>query len=113
MPHINLRLTEVKRGQSPPETLFFMLLHQTRASRRFLSTLTEFDLTGTLMGPKNPNFDSTIRMGYDQLHYEDYQITFPTTIHGSKSELKRLRYPKNRAKHVSTLSKTITFDSTV
>ena len=32
-----------------------MFLHQTRATRRFLSTLTKFDLSLTLEGPKTPN----------------------------------------------------------
>ena len=35
------------------------------------------------------------------------------TIHGSKSELKRLRYPENHKKHVSTLPEIITFDPTI
>ena len=35
------------------------------------------------------------------------------TIHGSKSELKQLRYPENRTGCVSSLPKTIAFDSTV
>ena len=34
-------------------------------------------------------------MGWDQRHCEDYQILIPTTIHGSKSELERLRYHEN------------------
>jgi len=52
-------------------------------------------------------------MGWDQFHCEDYEISFLTTIHGSKSELKQLRYPENRATHVSTLLEAIYFDSTV
>ena len=34
-------------------------------------------------------------------------------VHGSKSELKRMRYPDNRAKCISTLLESITFDSTI
>jgi len=34
-------------------------------------------------------------------------------IHGSKLELKRLRYFENHAKHVSSLLEAITFDPTV
>jgi len=52
-------------------------------------------------------------MGWDQRHCEDDQIPFSTTTHGSKSELKRLRYPENRKKGVSTLPEAITFDLTV
>ena len=55
----------------------------------------------------------TKRTGWDQIHYKYYQILFPTTIHVSKSELKRLRYPKNRIKCVSTIPETITFDPTI
>ena len=52
-------------------------------------------------------------MSWDKYHCKDYQIPFPTTIHGSKSELKRLRYPENCTKHVSMLPEVITFDPTV
>ena len=37
-----------------------------------------------------------IRTGQNQCHCEDYQILIPKTIHGSKSELERLRHHKNR-----------------
>ena len=65
------------------------------------------------MGPKNPNFDPAIRTGLNQFHCEDYQILIPMTIHGSKSELKQLRYPKNCKKCINTLLKAINFDQTV
>ena len=47
------------------------------------------------MGPRNPNFDPAIKMGWNQRHFEDYQILSPTTIHKSKMELERSRF-KNR-----------------
>ena len=47
------------------------------------------------MGPRNPNFDPAIKMGWNQRHFEDYQILSPTTIHKSKLELERPRF-KNR-----------------
>ena len=47
------------------------------------------------MGPRNPNFDPSIRTGWDQCHCGDYQIINSTTIHGSKSELERSRYHEN------------------
>lgn len=40
--------------------IFVLLLNQTRATLRFLSTLTKFDLTLTLNGTRNPNFDHGI-----------------------------------------------------
>ena len=80
--------------------IFFMLLHQNRAIWRFLSTLTKFGPMLTPKGTRNPNFDPTIRTGWDQCHCKDYQIPFPRTIHGSKSELKWLRYPENH-QHIS------------
>ena len=48
-------------------------------------------------------------MGWDQRYCKNYQIPFPMTIHGSKLELKQLRYPENCAKRVKMLPKTITF----
>ena len=76
-----------------------MVLYQTRAPRRFLATLTKFDLELTPSRLKNPNFDSAIRMswtGWNQCHCEYYQIFNPTTIHGSKSELERPIYHENQ-----------------
>jgi len=35
------------------------------------------------------------------------------TIHGSKSELKQLRYHENWAERISTLPEAITFDMTI
>ena len=65
------------------------------------------------MGPKNPNFDLTIKTGLYHRHCGDYQNPFPMTIHESKSELKQLRYIENYAKRVNTLLEAITFDSIV
>ena len=48
MPLVNLGLTE---GQNPHKTTFFMVLYQTRAPRRFLATLTKFDLELTPSRP--------------------------------------------------------------
>ena len=87
-----------------------MLPHQTRVTWRFLSTLTKFDLTLTPKGTKNPNFNMSIRTSWDLCHRKYYQIPFLTTIHGSKSELKRLKYRENRVKCISTLPEAITFD---
>ena len=50
-----------------------MVLQQTQASCRFLTSLTKFE----------------------QVWLEDYQILIPTTIHGLKLELERPRYHKN------------------
>ena len=85
----------VKRGQNPHKTTFFMVLHQTRASRRFLTTLTKFDPKSILSGPKNPNFDPTIRTGWNQCYCKDYQILIPTIVHGLKLELEWPRYHEN------------------
>ena len=90
-----------------------MFLHHTRATRRFLSTLTEFDPELTLEDPRNPKFYLSIRIGWGQHHCKYYQIPFPITTHGSKLELKWLRYPENRARNVILLPKVITFYPTV
>ena len=87
--------------------------HKTRAPWRFLANLTKFDLESISNGSKNPDFDPDAGMGWNQCHYEDYPILVPTTIHGSKLELKRLRYWENYEKHISTLLTIITFDPTV
>ena len=88
-------------------------IYQTRDTQRFLTTLTKFDPTLILRGTRNHNLDSTIKTSWDQCYCKNYQIPFPTTIHGSKLELKQLRYPENRAKLICMLLETITFDSTV
>ena len=86
-----------------------MFLHQTQDYRRFLSSLTKFDLRLTLKSDRKLNFDPTIRMGWNQCHCEDSWIPFPMTTHGLKLELKRLRYLKNHTWRVSSLHTTITF----
>ena len=60
MPLVNLELTE---GQNPHKIIPFIAFHQTRASRRFLTTLTKFDLKLTLGELENPNFDPAIGTG--------------------------------------------------
>ena len=75
--------------------------------------MTKFDPRLTPGDTRNSNFDLTIRTGQDQHYCEDYQIPFPTTIHGSKWKLKQLRYLENRAKRTSMLPKAITFDPTI
>ena len=112
-PWSTLGWPKIKVSQNHPKMTFFMFLHQTWATRWFSSTLIKFDPRLTTKGTRNPNFDLTFWMGWDQFHCEDYEIPFLTTIHGSKSELKQLRYPENRATHVSTLPEAINFDSTV
>ena len=108
MPLINLKLTEVKVGQNYPKTKFIMFLHQTQATRWFLSSLTKFYPRLTPVGTRNPNFDSTVRISWDQCHCKRYQISFPTTIHWSKSELKQLRYIENHEKYINTVPEAIT-----
>ena len=65
------------------------------------------------MSPRNHNLDLVIKTGLDQCHCEDNQILIPTTIHGSKLELKRLRYWENCEKRVSMIYEVITFDPTI
>ena len=61
-----------------------------------LTTLTKFDPKSTLCGPKNPNFDLIVKTGWNQCQCEYYQILIPTTIHGLKSKLERLRCHEKR-----------------
>ena len=90
-----------------------MILYQIEAPWRFLATLTKFDLKSILGGSKNPDFDTATEMGWNQCHCEYYSIPVPKIIHGSKSELKWLRYWENHEKRISRLPKVITFDLTV
>ena len=57
MPLVNLGLTEGQtRSKSTQNNIFHIFFIQTRASRRFLATLTKFDPKLTSGGPKFPNF---------------------------------------------------------
>ena len=56
MPLVNPELTKSQNWLKSSKTTFFMFLHQRRATRRFLSTLTKFDLELTFGGTRNPNF---------------------------------------------------------
>ena len=114
-PWLTLGRLKVKVSQNHPKKkkTFFMFLHQTRATWPFSSTLTKFNPRLTLKGTRNPNFDLTIRTGWDQRHCEDQQIRFPTTIHWLKLELKRIRYLENRENCFSTLLKAINADPTI
>ena len=107
-----LGIRALKVRQNQPKTTIFMFLHQTQATRIFLSTLTKFDLRLTLGGTKNPNFDPSIRTGWSQHHYKYYGIPFLTTIHRSKSKLKWLRYLENHVEHISTIPESVTFNPT-
>ena len=47
---------KVKQGQNPHKITFFMVLYQTQGPRRFLASLTKFDLELTLGRPQKPKF---------------------------------------------------------
>ena len=69
MPLVNLGLNEGQtRSKSTKNNTFHIFFHQTWASRRFLATLTKFDLKLTPSGPKNPNFDPAVGIGWNQCH---------------------------------------------
>ena len=71
--------------------------------------MTKFDPKSILGAPKTPNFDQAIRIGWNQLHWEDCQILIPMTVHGSKSELERSRCHENRDK--ALIDAPLTFES--
>ena len=117
IPLVNPSLT---KGQTRSKSSQNKTFYSFTSNPSFSETFGNFDqvslnLTWSwlLAGPKNPNFDLTIRMDWDQCHYEDNQILIPETIHGLELELKWLRYWENCEKHVSTLLKVITFDPIV
>ena len=49
-----------------------MFSHQTQGYQRFFSTLTKFDLKLTSNGDQKPNFDRTLKTGWNQHHCEEY-----------------------------------------
>ena len=108
MPLVNLELTK-----NHTERTFSMFSHQIWGYQKFELTLTKFDLWLTLDDNQNPNFDPTVKTGWNWCHCKEYWINFPTIAHGLKSNLKQLRYLKSYAKHVSLLLEAITFDPTV
>ena len=110
IPLVNPRLIESQIGSKSSKNNIF---HTSISNPSYSVIFVNFDPRLTFKGTKNPNYDSTTRTGQNQCHCEDYQIPFPTTIHGLKSELKWLRYPENCKKCISTLPNTITFDSTI
>ena len=65
------------------------------------------------MDSRNLNLDPVIKIGLDYFYCEDNQILILTTIHGSKLELKQLRYWENHEKYVSTLPEVTTFDPSI
>ena len=77
MPLVNLGLTKIQtRSESCQNDIFHAFTSNLSYSKIFV----KFDLMLTLGGTKNPNFDPTIRTGWDQCHCEDYLIPFPTNI---------------------------------
>ena len=48
---VNLGLTKGQIRSNPRKTIFFMVLYQTRATQRFLATLTKFNPDLTPSGP--------------------------------------------------------------
>ena len=75
------------------------IFHSFTSNLSFLESFDNFDQVWfevDLGWAQNPNFDSAVRMGWNQRHYEDYQILIPKTIHGSKLVLERPRYHENR-----------------
>ena len=117
IPQVNPGLTE---SQSQSKSSQNKIFHVSTSNPELLSDfcqfracLTKVDSMLTFKGIKKSNFDPIIKMGWDQHHCEYYQIPFPKTIHGSKSELKQSRYLENHAKRVSMLPEAITFYSTV
>ena len=93
---VDQRSNEVKILTKQHFSWFFTKLERLKDFWPLWPSLTKFDLRLILGGPKNPNFDPTVRMGWNQCHCKDYQILISTTIHGSKSMLDWSRYHENR-----------------
>ena len=114
MPLVSPRLTKGQTMSKSPQNNIF---HDFISNPNSLEIFSNFDQiwlglnwSWLLVGPRNLNFYLAIRISWNQFHWEDNQIIIPTTIHGSKLKLKRLRYWENYEKRISTLPKIITFD---
>ena len=110
---VNSRLTEHQNWlKLHQNNIFHVFTSNPRLSEIFIN-FTKFDLRLTSTGDRKANFDLTIQMVKHQCHYEEYQILFQMTAYGSKSELKRLWYLENCARHISSLLEAITFNPTI
>ena len=95
MPWSTLGLT---KGQTKSKLSQNNIFHSFTLNPSFSEIFNNFDqvwLEVDLGGPKNPNFDPSVKTSWNQCHCEDYQILIPTTVHGSKSELDRSRCHEN------------------
>ena len=98
MPLVNPRLAKSQTKSKSSQNNIF---HGFTSNLSYSETFVNFDwvwlsLTQSwpLVGPKNPNFDLTIKTGLDHCHCGDYQI-------------------ENYAKRINTLLEATTFDPTV
>ena len=96
MPLVNLGLTEGQtRSKSTQNNTFYSF----SSSSSFLEIFSNFDQVWPEVDfgwVQKPNFDLVVGTGWNQCHYEDYQILIPTTIHGLKLELEWSGYRENR-----------------
>ena len=89
IPLINLRLTE---GQTRSKSTQNNTFHSISSNPSFSDIFSHFDQVWPEVNYKwaqKPNFDSVVGTGWNQCHYESFQIFIPKTIHELKSELER------------------------
>ena len=79
MPQVNPRFD---RRSNEVKTLKNSIFHSFTSNSSLSKNFDKFDQNSIMGGPKNPNFDITVRMGWNQCLYEDYQILIPTIIDG-------------------------------
>ena len=111
------RLTEGQNWSKPPQnSIFYVFTQNPRLSEIFVNfdQLWQSLTRGWLLeATRKSNFDMTVKIGSNNCHCKDYWIPFSTTIHGSKLELKWLRYLEKCVGHISLLLEAMTFDPTV
>ena len=79
MPLVNPRFD---RRSNEVKTLKNNIFHSFTSNSSLSKNFDKFDQKSIMGGPKNPNFDLTVRMGWNQCLYKDYQILIPTIIDG-------------------------------
>ena len=79
MPLVNPRFD---RRSNEDKTLKNNIFHSFTSNSSLSKNFDKFDQKSIMGGPKNPNFDLTVRMGWNQCLYKDYQILIPTIIDG-------------------------------
>ena len=79
MPLVNPRFD---RRSNEVKTLKNNIFHSFTSNSSLSKNFDKFDQKSIMGGPKNPNFDLTVRMGWNQCLYEDIKFSFQQLLMG-------------------------------